>query len=112
MLEYNINIIQVRKLRIFDLGGGAAILSKNKLKLNLVKTKTFASFDHATCSISKNLGRLNITTVNYTGYSNKYKCTKFQFLSDFDDFLISCVNQVYLVAGDFNIHFVVIVLIL
>ena len=86
MLKYNINIIQVRKSRIFDLGGGAAISSKNKLKLNLVKTETFASFERATCSISSNLGRLNIKTVYYTGYSSKHNYTKSQFLSDFDDF--------------------------
>ena len=105
MLEYNINIIQVGKSRIFDLGGGVAILSKNELKLNLVKIETFASFEHATCSFSTNLGRLNITTVYYPGYSNKHKYTKSQFLSDFDDFLTSCANQIHLVTGDFNIHF-------
>ena len=90
MLEYNINIIQVRKSRIFDLGGGVAILSKNELKLNLVKTETFFSFEHATCSISTNLSRLNITTMYYFGNSNKH--TNSQFLSDFDDFLTSCAN--------------------
>ena len=105
MLEYNINIIQVGKSRIFDLGGGVAILSKNELKLNLVKIETFASFEHTTCSISTNLGRLNITTVYYAGYSNKHKYTKSQFLSDFDDFLTSCANQIHLVTDDFNIHF-------
>ena len=88
MLEYNINIIEVRKSRIFDLGDGVAILSKNELKLNLIETETFALFEHATCSISKNLGRLNITTVYCPGYSNKHKYTKSQFLSNFDDFLL------------------------
>ena len=101
---YNINIIQVRKSRISDLGGGVAILSKNKLNLNLVKTQIFVLFEHVTCSISTNLGRLNITTVYYPGYSYKHKYTKSQFLSDFYDFLTSYVNQIHLVAGDFNIH--------
>ena len=77
---------------------------KNELKLNLVKTETFASFKHASCSISTNLGRLNITTAYYPSYSNKHKYTKSQFLSDFDDF-ISCADQIHLVTGDFNIHF-------
>ena len=49
MLEYNINIIQVKKSRIFDLGGGVAILSKNELKLNLVKKETLVLFEHAIC---------------------------------------------------------------
>ena len=105
MLDYNINTIQVRKSRIFDLGGGVAILSKNELKLNLVKTEIFALFEHTICSISTNLGRLNITTVYYSSYSNEHKYCKSQFLSDFDDFLNSCANQIHLVAGDFNIHF-------
>ena len=69
------------------------------------KHKTFTSFEHATYSILTNLGRFNITTVYYPGYSNKHKYTKSQFLSDFDDFLTSCANQIHLVADDFNIHF-------
>ena len=48
ILEYNINIIQVRKSRIFYFGGVVAIVSNNELKLNLFKTETFASFEHAT----------------------------------------------------------------
>ena len=82
MLEYNINIIQVIKSRIFNFGGDVVILSKNKLNLNLVKTETFASFENATYSISTNLGRLNITipvTITNTNILNLNSCLIWTF---------------------------------
>ena len=86
--EYNFEVIQIRKPRFLDMGGGVAILYKNKLNLKLFKTETFSSFEHVTCTALMETGKIYFTTVYYPGYSTKHKYTHMQFLSDFNNFLV------------------------
>ena len=44
-------------------------------------------------------------TVYYPGYSSKHRYTAMQFLSDFNDFLTTCSEDIDLITGDFNIHY-------
>ena len=88
------------------MGGGVAILYKNKLDLKLFKTETFSSFEHVTCTALMETGKVYFTTVYYPGYSTKHKYTHMQFLStgNFNDFLATCTEGIQLITGDFNIH--------
>ena len=45
------------------------------------------------------------STVYYIGYSSKHRYTAVQFLSDFNDFLTTCSEDIHLITGDFNIHY-------
>ena len=87
------------------MGGGAAILYKNKLDLKLFKTETFSSFKHVTCTALMKTEKVYFTTVYYPGYSTKHKYTHMQFLSDFNDFLATCTEGIQLITSDFNIHY-------
>ena len=53
--EYNYEILQTRKLRAFDTGGGVAILFKKKYNIKTVMVHTFSSFEHITCSFLTNI---------------------------------------------------------
>ena len=81
------------------------MLFKSKLKLKKVKTETFASFEHITCSAKMKTSNIYFLTVYYPGYSSKHRYTAMQFLSDFNDFLTTCSEDIYLITGDFNIHY-------
>ena len=103
--EYNFKIEQVRKPRILDIGGGVTMLFKSKVKLKKVKTETFASFEHITCSAKMKVSNIYFSTVYYPGYSSKHRYTAMQFFSDFNDFLTTCSKDIHLIIGDFNIHY-------
>ena len=103
--EYNFKIEQVCKPRILDIGG-VAMLFKNKLILKKVKIETFASFEHITCSAKmKTNNIIYFLTVYYPGYSLKHRYTAMQFLSDFNDFLTTCSEDIPLITVDFDIHY-------
>ena len=59
--EYNYEILQTRKPRASDTGGGVAILFKKKYNIKIVMVHTFLSFEHITCSFLTNIGIINLT---------------------------------------------------
>ena len=75
------------------------MLFKNKLKLEKVKTETFASFKHITCSAKMKTSNIFFSTVDYPGYSSNHRYTAMQFLSDFYDFLTTCSEDINLITG-------------
>ena len=103
--EYNYEISQTRKPRAFNTGGGVAILFKEKYNIKTVMVQTFPSFENTTCSFLTNIGIVNLTTIYYPGCSPKHTYTQVQFLLNFKDFLNSCSEGIYLVTGNFNIHY-------
>ena len=79
--EYNYEILQTRKPRASDTGGGVAVLFKKKYNIKTVMVHTFPSFEHITCSFLTNIGIINLTTIYYPGYSPKHKYSQIQYNS-------------------------------
>ena len=49
--EYGFNFSSCRKSRKIDWGRGVAVIFKENLKLNKVKSDTFKSFEHIICKL-------------------------------------------------------------
>ena len=104
--EYKFHIVQVRKSRKIDIGGGVAIVYNSNLKMKQLRTEKFSSFEVVICALEAKAEKIFISTLYYPGYSTKHKYTHSQFLSELSDFLNSlCVGGIHVITGDFNIHY-------
>ena len=104
--EYGFNFLSCRKSRKIDWGGGVAVIFKNGLKLNKIKSDTFKSFEHIICKLITSSGPLLFVNVYRPEYSEKNRFTVKHFLDDFSILLqnLSCDTISFIIVGDFNIH--------
>ena len=104
--EYGFKFVSCRKSRKIDWGGGVAVIFKDNLKLNKIKSEPFKSFEHIICKLITSSGPLLFVNVYRAEYSEKNKFTVKDFLGDFSALLqnLSCDTIPCVIVGDFNIH--------
>ena len=104
--EYGYEVITYRKTRKLDLGGGVAVIYKNRLKIRNIKCKNYPSFEHIQCQLTTEKGPINFINIYRPEYSTKHRFTTKKFLQDFSDLLdpVASSNVPYFLVGDYNIH--------
>ena len=104
--EYGYNVIQYRKPRKLDLGGGVMLIYKDNINIKNTKTVHYKSFEHMQCKVNTEQGSINFINIYRPEYSSKNRFTVKKFLSEFSS-LISDITEepsTYFLLGDFNLH--------
>ena len=87
-------------------GGGLDIIYKNHLKVNVEKSGSVQSFEHALWTLSTTSSRTKILAIYHSPYSEKNPITNNLFLDGFAEFIADVLadHRNTLILGDFNIH--------
>ena len=105
--EYGYKILQYRKQRKLDFGGGVMLIYKDNINVRNTKTVHYKSFEHIKCKVITDKGPITFVNVYRPEYSSKNRFTINKFMSEFSSFMKDITEESSspcFVLGDFNIH--------
>jgi len=101
--EFGYKVMTFRKL---DWGGGVAILVRNNIKCNHIKSDGMRTFEYVQTKVFTDTDIIHIINIYRAEYSMKHRVTVKQFLEEFSNFLedLSSFSHPVIIVGDFNLH--------
>ena len=104
--EFGYSLISYRKPRRLDLGGGVAVIYKNTLKVQTVKTNTYRSFENVECKLLTEGGWYLFSNMYRPDYSQKNRYTVKHFIEEYSSYIDELCSHSLptILLGDYNLH--------